>query len=74
VKRGQVGVLAGIGISLGRQRGQHAADVLEVFVRIPAATHSFDVELEGFIGETFVVKDAHRFLERCTGVRCVGVR
>lgn len=49
------------GIPLGMKRIQHNTDIFEVFVRIPSALHSFDVEFEGLIGETFIVKDAHGF-------------
>jgi hypothetical protein len=46
-------------ISLGSQHSEHPADVLEVFIRIPAATHPFDIEFEGLVGETFVIEDGH---------------
>ncbi len=39
---------------------QHATDVLEIFIRIPAAAHAFDIEFKCFIRKTFVIKDRHR--------------
>ena len=34
---------ARIGITILRQRRQHAVDILEVFVRVPTESHAFDV-------------------------------
>jgi hypothetical protein len=58
----QVVVLTGIRISFCRERRQHATDILEIFIRVPAAAHTLNIELKGFIGETFVIKDAHNSL------------
>jgi hypothetical protein len=46
-------------VSFVSQDGEHATDVLEIFIRIPATAHSFDVELECFIGEAFKIKNGH---------------
>ncbi len=51
--------MPGIGIALGGQHAQHTANVLEVFIRIPAAAHAVDIELEGFVGQAGFVKDGH---------------
>jgi hypothetical protein len=59
---GQVGVLTGIYIAFRGQHCQHPADVLEVFVRIPAPAHTVDIQFECLVGQAFMIKDTHDFL------------
>ena len=55
----QVVVLARVRVALCPEHGQHAVDVLEILVRVPAAPHAVDIELERIVGEPFAVEEGH---------------
>ena len=52
-------MFARIVIFFRRKRRKHTTDVLEIFIRVPAAAHTLDIELEGFVGETDLIEDTH---------------
>jgi hypothetical protein len=57
----QVMMPARILVAFRSEHRQHAVDVLEVLVRVPAAAHAFDVEFEGLVGQSFSVENGHGF-------------
>jgi hypothetical protein len=52
-------VLPSICVIAYRKLGEHAIDIFEIFIRVPTATHSFDIELEDIIRQPFSIEDTH---------------